>query len=71
MPYGIKTYEIANKISNNQYGLENQLQTKTRINGLPPMRNQLEVNIVFEKEFKSFISIYKGQKLRRQSIQIS
>jgi len=51
VPYGIKTYEIANKISNNQYGLENQLQTKTRINGLPPMRNQLEVNIIFEKEF--------------------
>lgn len=54
MPNGIKTFEIANKISNNQYGLENQLQTKVRINGLPPMRNQLEVNIFFNHEFSFY-----------------
>ncbi|KAL4468343.1 hypothetical protein ABPG72_010744 [Tetrahymena utriculariae] len=49
---GIKTFELANQRTNNQYELEKQLQTKTRVEGLPQMRNQLDVRSLGDKAYR-------------------
>ena len=52
MDIGIKTYDYANRSKDQEYQVENRMQTKARMYGLEQQRNGLQVASLGDKAYK-------------------